>query len=298
MSYSAIQTIIRLISYLPLPVGRFLGRMLGTALSMIPMERTVVSLENIRKSFADSMGMADAKRLNRRVILHFGQMLFEIPHIMRMNKRNLEKYVRFDGEENLAQALRKGKGLFLLTGHFGNWELMAAAVSLRFGPLAIVARSFDFKPLDRFMTDLRSRFRSEIIPKQRAMRRILKTIKQNRMVGILMDQNVDWYEGAFVRFLGRWACANKGLALMAQRTGASVVPVFPVRQDDGRYCVTFGKEIRLIRTGDRTKDVEDNTALFTSVIEDYVRRYPDHWFWFHRRWKTRPYCTLPDNFFS
>ena len=85
---------------------------------------------------------------------------------------------------------------------------------------------------------------------------------------------------------------------MALKTGASVVPAFSVRQEDGRYRIILEKEVELIRSGDKMRDVEDNTAVFTKMIETYVRKYPDHWLWLHHRWKTQPYCVLPDGFYS
>jgi KDO2-lipid IV(A) lauroyltransferase len=103
---------------------------------------------------------------------------------------------------------------------------------------------------------------------------------------------VDWYEGVFTPFMGNWACTNKGLALMAVRTGAPVVPIFSFREEDGRHRITFEKEIPLVK-GDRTTEVEENTILFTQVIERFVRKHPDQWFWFHRRWKTRNSCAIP-----
>ncbi|MBW2609147.1 MAG: lysophospholipid acyltransferase family protein [Deltaproteobacteria bacterium] len=298
MTKRLIYIIGKLVSRIPLSVGRFSGKLLGIALSMIPMKRTRVARENIQKAFDGSMEKAEMNKIYRKVILHFGQLLFEIPHIIELNQGNLDKYVYFKNEENLIKAIEKGRGVFLLTGHFGNWELMSAAISLRFGSLSIVARPFDFQPLDRLMNSLRTSFGTELIPKQRAMRKLMRAIRQNRMVGILLDQNVDWYDGVFINFLGRSACTNKGLALMALKTGAPVIPVFSVRQKDGRYRIVFENEVRLKRSGDKTKDVEENTALFTGVIEDYIRQYPDHWFWFHMRWKTRPYWRLPDDFYQ
>lgn len=293
MMYRLIHLIVLLLSYIPFPVGQFLGKMLGLFFTMIPLQRTAISFDHIQRSFGDSMDREGAKRLNRKVLRHFGQVLFEVPHILRLGPNNLSQYVTFDNEKNLIEAMKKGKGVFVLTGHFGNWELMAAAVSVRFGGTAVVARPIDFQPLDRLVNKLRSRFGTQVISKQRAMRQVMAAIKANRTVGILLDQNVDWYEGVFVNFLGRRACTNKGLALMAMKTGTPVIPVFSIRQSDGRYRIVFEKEVALIRTGDKTKDMEENTALFTRVIEKYVRRYPDHWFWFHRRWKTRPYQPLP-----
>ena len=293
MIYRFFRMVLFLMSCIPLPIGRFLGRRLGNVIGIIPIQRNRISLDNIRHSFGDYMGESDIIKLNRRVIVHFGQMLFEVPHILRFNHANLHHYVVFKGEEHLRKALHKGKGVFIVTGHFGNWEFMGPALALHFGPLAIVARPLRFPPLDRLVYELRSSFGSEIIPKQNSMKKIFSALKKNKMVGILLDQNVDWYQGVFVNFLGRRACVNKALALMALRTESPVIPAFPVRQKDGRYHIMLEEEVELVRTGDKTTDVEENTALFTRIIEKYVIEHPEQWFWFHRRWKTLPYCPIP-----
>jgi KDO2-lipid IV(A) lauroyltransferase len=298
MTYRLLHTLVRLLSCIPFRAGQFLGKMLGTAASLIPLGRRDIVLDSIRGSFRLLRSERTPERIASQVFLHFGQMCFEVPHILRLNPGNLGRYVLFENEENLINALRKKKGVFILTGHFGNWELMSAAAGLRFGNTAAVVRPIDFPPADRLIRELRSRFGEQIIPKQRSMRTIMAALRDNKAIGILLDQNVDWYEGAFVDFLGKQACANKGLALLALRTGAPVIPAFSVRQADGRYRIIIEKEVELIRTGDKTRDVEDNTALFSRIIEGYIRRYPDHWFWFHRRWKTRPYCPLPESYYQ
>jgi KDO2-lipid IV(A) lauroyltransferase len=287
--YRLIRLTIRMMSHIPYPLAQFKGKGLGMIAYLIPMSRKKVALENIQQSFPGMTEM-EAKRLLRGVYMHFGRMFFEIPHIRKLTPENLHHYVTFEGRENLERAINKDKGIFVLTAHFGNWELMAAAVTLVWRRASVVARPADFAPLDRMINELRSVFGTEVIPKQRAMRRLLTVLKENKLVGILLDQNVDWYEGVYVPFFGRWACTNKGLALLALKTGTPVVPTFPVRQKDGRYKVIFEKEVELRRTGDKIKDIEDNTEIFTSIIEKYVRRYPDHWFWFHKRWKTKNYC--------
>ena len=293
MIYWFFRIVVFLMSCIPIPIGRFLGKILGITVGMIPIQRNRVSLDNIRHSFGDYMGKSEITKLYREVLAHFGQMLFEVPHILRFNHENLYNYVSLEGENNLLQALKKGKGVFILTGHFANWELIAAAVALRFGQLAVVARPLHSRSFNRLIYELRSRFGTEIIPKQNSMIKIFSALKKNKIIAVLLDQNVDWYQGVFVNFLGRWACVNKGLALMALRTGSPVITVFPVKQEDGRYKIIIGEEVTLIRTGDMTRDVEENTALFTKIIEKQVREHPDHWFWFHRRWKTLPYCPLP-----
>jgi KDO2-lipid IV(A) lauroyltransferase len=290
--YKLLRAMILVLGFIPFSVAQFIGKMAGTLAFMVPMSRKKVALENILCSFDGMMTRTEARKLLRKVYLHFGQMFLEVPHAMRLSPQNIHKYVVFDSEQNLRDALAKGKGVLALTGHFGNWELMAAAVAMHFGNSSVVARPLDFKPADQLMIDLRSRYGSEIIPARRGMRHLIRAARRNKIIGILLDQNVDWYDGTFVDFLGRPACVNKGLALLALKTGAPVIPFFSVRDKSGRYRIIIGKEVALIRTGDKTRDIEDNTALFTSIIESYVRKYPHHWFWFHKRWKTRNCCEI------
>jgi KDO2-lipid IV(A) lauroyltransferase len=103
---------------------------------------------------------------------------------------------------------------------------------------------------------------------------------------------VDWYEGVFADFFGRRACTNSGMALLALKTGAAVVPVFLARQGSG-FVAEFGEELLLVRTGDKRKDIETNTQKYNHVLESIIRRYPEQWFWVHQRWKTKPYQPWP-----
>jgi KDO2-lipid IV(A) lauroyltransferase len=297
--YGMLYAVVWLMSRIPLGVGQSFGRILGKIISRFPIDRFRISEENLQITFGDHLTPAEVKSLNRKVIMHFGQVIFEIPHILRLNRKNLHEYVIFENERHLINAMEEGKGVFVLTGHFGNWEIMSAAIAIQFAEKgAVIARPFDFTPMDRLISGLRSRFGALVISKQRGMKRILKAVQENRVIGILLDQNVDWYSGVFVHFLGRWACTNSGLALIAQKTGTPVVPAFPIRQDDGKYRVIFEKKIDLLKTGKKTGDLEGNTTIFTGIIERYIRQYPDHWFWFHRRWKTALFWPLPENRYS
>jgi len=296
--YRILLLLVRMTSCIPLPLAQFTGKMLGRVAFLVPFNRRTVALDNLIQSLGPGMSATEAKRLLRNVYIHFGQMLLEVPHIVSLNARNLSRYVVFASEEHFHDALKKGKGVLALTGHLGNWEMVSAVSAIRFGNTAMVARPMDFEPLERLVVDLRSRYGAEIIPKQRSMRKLLSCLQANKIIGVLLDQNVDWYEGVFVNFFGRPACTNKGLALVALKTGASVVPVFSARGKDGRYRIVIGKEIALIRTGDKLRDVEENTALFTSIIERHIREHPEQYFWFHNRWKTKNYCPLPPGYFS
>jgi len=293
MSYWIIRIIFQIMSYIPISVGRFIGKALGIAISMMPMSRLRVSLENIQKSLGRSMTDSEALKLNRRVFKHFGQTLFELPHIFRIDHKNLDKYVVFEGAENLTQALAKGRGVFLLSAHLGNWEMITAAVSIRFGRLSAIASPQHSPSIERLIYNIRTRFGMEVIPKRNGMKKMISALKQNRIVGILLDLNAPWYQGVFVDFLGIQSCTNKGLALMALKMDTPVIPGFSIRQEDGLYHIMLGEEVKLIRTGNRIVDVEENTALFTRIIETQIKKYPDQWLWLHRRWKTLPYCPLP-----
>jgi len=280
-------------SYIPLGPGRYMGKILGNIISRMPFRRLDVSLENIRSSLGRSMTDSEALTLNRKVFEHFGRTLFELAHIFRITDQNLDKYVVFEGAENLTLALAKGRGVFLLSAHLGNWEMITAAVSIRFGGLSAIASPQHSPSVDRLINEVRTRFGMEVIPKRNGMKRIISAIKHNRIVGILLDLNSHWSQGVFVDFLGRQACTNKGLALMALKMDAPVIPGFSIRQEDGLYHILLGEEVKLIRTGNRIVDVEENTALFSRVIETQIKKYPDQWLWLHRRWKTLPYCPLP-----
>lgn len=290
--YWVLRITFQIMAYIPLWLGRIFGNLLGLTALQLPISRKAVSIENIKNSLGSSMTEAEVLKLNRMIYLHFGRMIFEVPHLLRMNKDNIKKYFTVEGEENLNIAFKNGRGILALTGHIGNWELLAVALHVLCGPIAAVARPSRNIAVNRLIHDLRSRLGMEIIPKQHGMRKIITALNKNKLVGILLDQNVDWYEGEFVPFLNRTACTNKGLALLALKTDTPVVPIFSIKQPNGKYKIHIDKPVELIRTNDKTIDIEKNTALFTQIIENQVRKHPEQWFWFHRRWKTKNYCPL------
>lgn len=292
--YIILRSIIFIMSYIPLPVGRFMGNILGFTAACLPMGRHSVAMENIEKSLiGKNMTGEEIKRLTIGVYMHYGRVLFEIPHVFRLNNNNVHKYFEVEGGENLENALRKGKGVLALTAHLGNWELMAVAVNMLFGKVAAVARPMRNQAVNLLIQKLRTHCGMEVIPKQKAMRKIMAALKKNMILGILLDQSVDWYEGEFLPFIGRTACVNKGLALLAMKTGSPVLPIFALGQENGRYRIHIGKAVDIVNTGDKTSDLEANTLIFTRLIEEQVIKYPDQWFWFHRRWKTANCCPLP-----
>jgi KDO2-lipid IV(A) lauroyltransferase len=253
--------------------------------------RTIVN-KNLSWAFREERSYKEIRLLARQVFGNLGKLLFEIGWALRLEQRQFDRYFRIVGLSNLHTAFKKGKGVLALTAHVGNWELLTNVAAMTGYPLTIVVRPLDFGPLEAFFERFRSRFGAELIPTKYSMRMVLRSLQRRHMVAMLMDQNVDWYDGVFVDFFGRLACTNKGMALLALKTEAPVVPVFLVRDGLG-FVAEFGPEVPLIKTGDKTKDIEQNTQQYNSVIESFICRYPDQWFWVHQRWKTRPYKPWP-----
>ena len=196
--------------------------------------------------------------------------------------------------ENYQAAIAKGKGVLSIVAHFGNWELMTIAVPMFSKPMYIVYRPLDNPVIDNMVEYVRTMNGNELIPKGGSGKRIMELLKENQIIGILSDQNVATYEGVFVDFFGRPACTGVGLAVMAMRSGAPVIPAFMARQKSGKYKLILKPAVEAIRTDDYEADLVVNTQRFTKIVEEIVREYPDQWFWFHQRWKTKKWQKIDE----
>ena len=247
-----------------------------------------ITIHNLRRAFPEKSEdeiIATAKGVYRTLGIVAADF-FDIPSL---TKENVGDLVEIEGLENLRKALEKNKGVLLFGAHFGNWELAVIAISLMLKPVVVVYRPLDSSVLDDLVASVRSSTGNTPVPKERAMLQMLRGLKRNEILGILMDQNVAWHEGVFVDFFGRPACTTNGLALLALRTKAPVIPGYIVRLENGRYRLIFKNELEVICTGDDDADILSNTQNFTRIIEDTVREHPDQWLWIHQRWKTKPW---------
>jgi KDO2-lipid IV(A) lauroyltransferase len=273
-----------LLALLPAPLGLAVGRRLGDLLWWLLPRRRRVALDNLQRAFGRELSPAARRRLARRSFQHLGVNLIEACRYFFRPTDVMLGRVRLMGVEHLRTAATRGRGVLILTAHYGNWELMAAAHELTGLPLSIVMRPLDHPLLDDLAARFRRRSGAELIVKQRAVREILQALRRQRMVGILLDQNAARSEGVFVPFFGTLASTSKGLAVLALRTGAPVVPVFLRREPGGGHCLEVGSEVS-VPPGE---DVAALTASFNREIEAAIRRAPEQWLWMHARWRTRP----------
>lgn len=229
------------------------------------------------------------KRILRRVYIHLGWQLVEFCRMTRYTAENTRDWMRSEGLEHYLAAQARGKGVLVITGHLGAWELSAFYHSLMGHPMGMIARNLDNRRLDAYVNGIRGRHGNFVISKDDFGRGLLKAIHAGRTVGILMDTNMTPPQGEFVKFFGIDACTGTGLAHIARQTGAAVLPGFMLWEPgERRYVLRFGPEVEMPRTANRTADILEGTRRSTAVIEEWIRRYPEQWLWIHRRWKTRP----------
>ena len=288
LEYAAAWPFIKILGALPRPMARGFAIGLGRIVYLFHGRLRRVGLRNLELALPEKKE-AERKRIVRGVFTSLGRQLAELCQFPRYTPEKVDEVVVYDGLDNYLQARARGKGVLFLTAHFGGWELSAFTHSLHGYWLHVVMRPMDNPYLDRMIENYRTMHGNKTVAKDDFVRGLLAAMKAGETVGILMDTNMTPPQGVFVDFFGIPACTASGLARIALRTDAAVVPTFTIWDETmGKYRLRFDPALELIRTGDLERDIVANTQKFTKVIEDYVRKYPDQWLWVHRRWKTRP----------
>jgi len=228
-------------------------------------------------------------RILRGEFASLGRQLAEVCHFPEYTLENVDDVVVYDGFENFERAQARGKGVLLFAGHFGGWELSSFVLSMHGHWMHVLMRGMDNEYLGQLILHYRTMHGNKAVDKDDFVRGLLSAMRKNEVVGMLMDTNMTPPQGIFVDFFGVRACTAAGPARIALKTDAAVVPTFTIWDEKlGKYRLRFDPAVELVRTGDLEADINANTQKLTSVIEDYVRKYPEQWLWVHRRWKTRP----------
>jgi KDO2-lipid IV(A) lauroyltransferase len=292
LEYYVVRAGVAAIGLLPRRAARAVGAALGALVYRLLPRLRRVGEQNLALAYPDTPP-AERSAILRGVYRSLGWQLAEFCKMARLTPAQASQFIRYEGLENYLSARDRGKGVLVLTGHLGAWELSSFYHSLMGHPMGMVIRRLDNPRVDAFVNALRCRHGNRVLHKDDFARGLLTAMHRGETVGILMDTNMTPPQGVFVPFFGTEACTATALARIALKTNAAVLPGFLVWQQTeragrGGYVLHFGPELELSRTADPEQDTLAATALCTATIESWIRHYPDQWLWVHRRWKTRP----------
>lgn len=272
-----------LLSVLPCKTGKIIGLLLYYVWG----SRRKIAIDNLKKSSIFPHLSRTPELIIKDSFRNLGLSFMEVIKIYHGRGGAIIEGITINGIKNFEDASSRGKGVIILTGHCGNWELMAIASSSRMARGSGVARPLKNPYLNKFLEETRSRFGNSVIYKKGALKKILSALKNGGNVGILMDQAVLPDEGYLIDFLGQKAWTTKMPALVARKTGASVLPVFMRRTDKG-HDIDIYPEIELSSAAGQEDALMEDTKKFSHYIEEYIRQNPSEWLWLHRRWKRAP----------
>ncbi|MGH9881457.1 MAG: lysophospholipid acyltransferase family protein [Pyrinomonadaceae bacterium] len=286
VEYAVARCLISGLGLLPLRVAVAIGRTMGRVAYLVSRSLRRTGMRNLELAFPE-MTEDERRRILRGCFINLGRLLGQFSHLSTISPESLGQIVYCEGLENL-DAVR-GRGVILLTGHLGAWELTSFALSCFGYPLSFLVRRLDNPRIEGLIEEIRTRFGNRTIDKRSAGRPMLRSLRGGDTLGLLVDVNMLAHEGIFVDFLGTPASTTFLMAKLALRTGAVVIPVFaPWEEQQQRFVLHIGAPLTIENTGDEAEDIRRLTSLATETVEWYVRRYPDQWLWIHKRWRTRP----------
>jgi len=260
----------------------------GEAMRVLSPRHRRLVLINMTIAFGKERSRQELEALARRYYRYATRSLVEFLTMSQLSVEQIKAKVKLVGCHHLSDALSKGKGCILLTGHYGNWELVGARLAAEGFPINVIARSQADPKVTDLLVGVREVVGMTVIDRDRGgAAGALRALRNNGIVAILLDQNAG-DQGIFVDFFGKQASTAAGPAALARRTGAAVVPVFAIRNDDNSHQGLCLPPLELTYGDDKQADIHRNTQIMVKVIEERIRQCPEQWFWMHRRWKKRP----------
>lgn len=267
------------IALLPHKIALNAGSTLGLLIFYLWGSRRRIAIENIKMTIGDKQWL-----IAKETFKNLGISLVEVIKIYYGLGGKIIDNVEVKGIENYNQAKLRGRGIILITGHCGNWELMGLTLGVKIANVTFVARKQNNPYLNKLVEKTRVKYGNKIVYKKGALKVLLSELKKNKGVGILMDQAVLKNEGYIIDFLGKPAWTTKMPALIARKTDAAVIPVF-INRDGDRHVINIHPEVILSGEEDIEKAIIEDTKNFSKYIEDYIKSHPSEWLWIHRRWK-------------
>jgi len=316
-----------LVRLLPLGLALWLGSILGAIAYWLIPSRRKIALENIQKSLYSQPPTPDSQLASRRiaksVARNMGQNAMEFLRLPSMDRAYMDKHIEWVGQEHLDNALKLNRGVFILTAHLGNWDLVAAAIAMKGYPPAvpvhrdtagdtrsysaeaerpkykvnIITKHLSVNVLNNFWLATRAKMNITQLYREGSLKQIITALKNNELMGFILDQHTHKSEGVAVDFFGRPAWTATSLAVLAQRYNVPVVPCFIIRKSGGlpaeaksaqagNHKIIFEPAVSIPEVDLRAPDFEKRaTQIYTKILEKYIRQYPEQWIWMHRRWK-------------
>ncbi len=276
------------VNLLPEGPSLWLGRRMGRIAFCLFRDRRGIALQNLRTAFGHEKSEEEIHQIAQQTFMNLGMTAVEFFRIPMMDVEDVKQKITVEGLENAEKVLNnEKKGALLLLSHFGNWELMGVIPKIIDHPISVIAKPVKNGWIDRWVTHIREGAGLTVIPAEKAGRRVVTALRENGIVGILIDQRAKRSECIWVDFFGKKAPTTPAVAVLAARTGVPIIPVFMVRNGNRRHRLVIKDPLGLVKTGDPKKDAETNTELMNRTLESMIRQYPDHWFWVHRRWERK-----------
>jgi len=284
IEYVIFQVFKWIILLLPLKSAQRLGYYLGTLGFYIAKRRRLIALENLFQAFPDKSDR-ERKLIARGAFQNYGITLSELLWFPNLTESMIKKLVNVCNLNLMIEKYREGKGLVMLSGHCGNWELLALAFGyLSKIPISIIVQTQNNHLVDEVINKHRSLFGNKVIPWGMAIREIIRTLESRGVVAVAPDQS-GAKDSIYVKFFGRVTATHQGPAVFALRVGTPLLIVLMNRLADG----TYQARIQEVPVNDLNGYSEENVVKLTQrhvdILEDHIRQYPDHWLWMHRRWK-------------
>ena len=287
IEYVCVLVIVQLVRLMSLKTMlRFAQGFGSLAFSLVKVRRKTV-LKNLQAAFPEK-NEAELTSIAKRTYQNFAKMAFEYISFPKLSREDVLARCEIQNREHLDWLLENGKGGVLVAGHFGNWELMGAALAQLGYPIYFLVGKQHNRYVDNMMNKHREMMGIKIIHMGVAVRGVIKALRNNGFVALLSDQNAKT-DGVFVDFFGRPASTPQGPAVFALRTGAPIILGSAIRLPGGKHRLNMELITHEHLTGGVTEEnIKTLTQIYTSKLEEKIREYPDHWFWMHKRWKTRP----------
>lgn len=282
--YGILRVVIMVVGMFPWRMAPAVARVLAHVIRFIDRKHMRIARKNIEASRA-TIDTGNPKHFIRRVYRHIALGFVEMLMIPRLiQRRELERVVRFDGLHKLDALRKEGRGVIITVGHLGNWELVGLATTHRGYPLNSLARPIENPWVDRYLNRFRTSTGQEIISKYNAIGAMVRVLRANGLLVVQIDQDAR-HAGVYVKFFGRPASTHKSPAVLALKYGSPIVPV-NIYREGGVNRAEVGDPLRPEDFRERPDPIKALTQAYTAKFEEFVREHPDQWFWLHDRWKT------------